>query len=147
MQQERFCQFVANGMPAARAYKQAGYAIKSKDDAAAAASRLLSRNASVRVRIKELKEQFAQSCEMTREDLRNYLIEVLATPVGEITPSHRLCQAHKTTADMSEVKLPDKLRAAEQLAKMMGWNEPDKHDVSGGIEIVVRIGGDHERVA
>ena len=30
--------------------------------------------------------------------------------------------------------MPDKLRAVEQLAKLCGWNEPEKHEIERGFK-------------
>jgi hypothetical protein len=34
-----------------------------------------------------------------------------------------------------EIRMPDKLRAIEQLAKLCGWNEPDKHEHGASNEL------------
>jgi hypothetical protein len=40
--------------------------------------------------------------------------------------SIKLCQSYKVTPDVREIRMPDKRRAVEQLAKLCGWNEPEK---------------------
>ena len=43
-------------------------------------------------------------------------------------------RSYKVTPEVREFRMPDKLRSVEQLAKMCGWNEPEK----------VRLGTDDE---
>ena len=43
-----------------------------------------------------------------------------------------------------KIRMPDKLRAVEQLAKLCGWNEPEKfeHGASNGLtELLKRLRG------
>lgn len=38
-------------------------------------------------------------------------------------------------------ELPVTAKYGEMLAKAMGWNEPEKVEVSGGMDIIISIGG------
>ena len=60
--------------------------------------------------------------------MRDFLTEVILTPAGKVDEESRLCQSYKVTPEVREIRMPDKLRAVEQLAKMWGWNEPEKHE-------------------
>jgi len=46
-----------------------------------------------------------------------------------------LCQSYKVTPEGREIRMPDKLRAVEQLAKLCGWNEPEKLEHSADNEL------------
>jgi hypothetical protein len=63
-----------------------------------------------------------------------WLARVITTGAGEVTPTDSLCQAHKHTSgdgwEAHEIRLPDKLGAAAQLARMCAWNEPDRIKLS-----------------
>ena len=79
-------------------------------------------------RVAELKEAQSQKSELSRDRLREFLTEVILTPAGNVDEQSRLCQSYKVTSDVREIRMPDKLRAVEQLAKICGWNEPDKFE-------------------
>ena len=59
-----------------------------------------------------------------------YLVEILKTPIGEVTAEHRLAQSYD--AKSGKIELPNKLGAMQLLAKMCGWNEPEKHEFEHG---------------
>jgi hypothetical protein len=82
-------------------------------------------------RIAELRDEQAAKCEMSRDKLRQFLVEVITTLVGQIDKRSRLCQPYKHAGEYSEIKMPDKLRAAELLGKMTGWFTTDKLEASG----------------
>jgi hypothetical protein len=77
-------------------------------------------------RVAELKEAQSQKSELSRDQLREFLTEVIVTPAGKVDEQSKLCQSYKITAEGREIRMPDKLRAVEQLAKLCGWNEPEK---------------------
>jgi hypothetical protein len=51
-----------------------------------------------------------------RDQAIQYLVEILKTPVGEITVNHRLAQSYD--AKSGKIELPSKLGAMQLLAKM-----------------------------
>ena len=73
-------------------------------------------------RAAELKAAQAQKSELSRDQLRQFLTEVILTPAGKVSEQSRLCQSYKVTPEIREIRMPDKLRAVEQLAKLCGWN-------------------------
>jgi hypothetical protein len=130
---EKFCQCIASGMSASKAYRKAGY---DAGDADACASRL-SRNVKVAARIEELRSETEQNCRITRDEVLDFLSEVIITPAGSVHKGHRLCQSFKATPDCTEVKIPDKLGAVAQLCKMLPqWVEPER--IESKLEILVR---------
>ena len=75
-----------------------------------------------------------------------YLVEILKTPIGEVTVDHRLAQSYD--AKSGKIELPNKLGAMQLLAKMCGWNEPEKHEIEHGykaqqelVEVIARLRG------
>ena len=54
------------------------------------------------------------------------MVEILKTPIGEVTADHRLAQSYD--AKSGKIELPNKLGAMQLLARMCGWNEPEKHE-------------------
>lgn len=140
--QERFCQLVASGRPHGRAYEEAGYSAKGRSADAQAAKLVAKGN--VQARIAELMKENASGCRLSREQAMAYLCDIIETPVGDIDPQHKLAQEYRepgeTTGGM--IKMPAKLDAFKELAKMCGWYEPDKieHSVTDEIaEMMMRI--------
>lgn len=121
---ERFAQFVAKGMEQAQAYREAGFS--SVGEAAKANASRLMKDEGVAARVAELKAETERECRISKRKLMDYLCDVLEVPAGEVQEDHKLCQAYKHTESERSIKMPDKLRAAELLAKLCGWNEPEK---------------------
>ena len=134
---ERFAQLVAAGASGASAYRDAGY---SENNADVSANRLLGK-AGIAARIAEIRGEAAQECRLSKKQLLDFLADVITTPAGTVHKLHPLCQSFKDTNYANEIKLPDKLGAITQLAKMCGWNEPDKIELTGKQEIIIEIGG------
>jgi hypothetical protein len=119
---ELFAQAVASGKSASEGYRQSGANGKNADVHAA---RLMV-NDGICQRVAELKAAQSQKSELSRDQVRQFLTEVILTPAGKVDEHSRLCQHYKVTPDIREIRMPDKLRAVEQLAKLCGWNEPEK---------------------
>jgi phage terminase small subunit len=134
---EKFCQNVVKGATFGDAYMAAGY--KAKPDPAAKAGSRLAKTPKVKARIAELKKAQSDKAEMTRDEMRRYLIEVMRTPAGHINREHELCQSWKETDDSTEVKMPDKLKAAAELIRLCGWAEPDKVHVEAGDKLAALL--------
>ena len=117
---ELFAQAVASGKSASEAYRQSGATGKNADVQAAK----LVVKSSIRERVAELKEAQSRKSELSRDRLREFLTEVILTPAGNVDEQSRLCQSYKVTPDVREIRMPDKLAAAAQLAKLCGWHEP-----------------------
>jgi hypothetical protein len=103
---EKFAQLVASGMTAQAAFTQVGYPSPQN-------SPRLRNNELVAKRIEELQarnERKAERIALARDEL----IEILA----EIVRAAR--------ARSPEARLGDGLKAAEMLAKMCGWQEPER---------------------
>lgn len=128
---EKFAQALACGKTLEVAHREAGYSGNRS-----VASRLL-KDANICNRIKELQEETAKTEAITREEIVQFLADVIKTPAGEVHKSHPLCQSFKDTEDCNEIKIPDKLGAISHLLKMIpGWSVPEK--VDSKLEIVIR---------
>jgi hypothetical protein len=123
---EKFAQLVAGGMSATKAYCKAGYGKKA---AHVNGPRLMG-NDSVASRVRELKGKTAQKLSMTREDLAQFFIATLQAKPSEAKEDNPLCERIMTKAGPCDV-FASKLGAASQLAKLCGWNEPEKQDIGG----------------
>jgi hypothetical protein len=107
---EKFAQLVASGMTAQAAFTQAGYKAPQN-------SPRLRNDELVAERIDELQtrnERKAEKAALSRDELIGYLTEIV----------------HAARSRLLETRTGDGLKAAEMLAKMCGWNEPEqvKHD-------------------
>lgn len=114
--QEAFCQGVASGLSLTQAYIRAGYSEKGADGA----SCKLQGNARIASRIDELRAKVETKMTYKRE---TYL-ETLRDRFMEMPPESATCAKY-----------------GEMLAKAMGWNEPEKLDIVGALEINLTIGG------
>jgi Terminase small subunit len=138
----RFLPNLATSYSASEAYRQSGATGKNADVHAA---RLIV-NDGISKRVAELKAAQAQKSELSRDELREFLTEVILTPAGKVSEQSRLCQSYKVTLEVREIRMPDKRRAVEQLAKLCGFNEPEKMEIEHGykaqqelIEVIARL--------
>lgn len=132
---EMFAQKVALGMEQGAAYEESGFEARGKS-AHESASRLV-KDKDVAARITQLRSEAAAKVQMTKEQLLEFLVEVVKTPAGNVTDDHRLCQSYKHTDTERSLKIPDKLRAAELLSKLCDWQAPDRISM----DVKVTIGG------
>jgi hypothetical protein len=131
IRQERFAELVASGVPAMRAYSEAGYSTRGKT-AEANATRLIE-NDGVKALIQAIRAETAAKLALKREDLARHLWAVVMTPIGELDANSPLVQEFATHKDgRKRVKMQDKLGSARLLCEMMGWKEPEKHIVDAG---------------
>ena len=86
---------------------------------------------SIRERVAELKEAQSKKCEMTRDQLRQFLVDVIRAKPEDASFNNPLCEVAMAKAGPAAV-FPSKLGAAAQLAKLTGWNEVEKVSVEAG---------------
>jgi hypothetical protein len=131
---ERFAQLCALLNSASAAYRRLGRKkggrIRNVD---VNSDRLMSKPA-VRERIAELRRENDRKATLSREQMLEWLTRVITTGAGDVTPTDSLCQAHKHTCgngwETHEIRLPDKLGAAQQLARMCDWNSAERIELS-----------------
>lgn len=137
-----FARYVAEGMPASRAYMSAGYA--AQGNAAEVNGSKLLRNAQVQAEIMKLQADASAKADMTRDELVSFLAKAIRTPIGEIDETSPLAQ--EVSRDFIEkkggpevirvkVKSVGKLEAAKQLIAICGWAAPEKHEHSGTVSL------------
>jgi Terminase small subunit len=89
------------------------------------------RYAGIKERIAELKAQNAQRAQMTREELLVFYAAVIRTPADQVPAGSPVIQAYEQDGEgRVKLRICDKAAASAQLAKMCGWNEPDKVEMS-----------------
>ncbi len=115
--QEKFCQLVADGMSASQAYRKAGYSAK---DVNVAGPRLMA-NVRIKERLEGLRKRSEARSEISRADAVAWLVAQITTPVEELDPVRGVDERVKWAGV--------KLKAMERLARMLGWDQPEKLDV------------------
>jgi len=117
--QRKFCKLYLQGIPAGRAYEQAGYEQRG-DNADKSACRMLASNDGVKNYIKSMNENTDKSTILSITERKELLTRIALRQEGE-SPS-------------------DAIRASAELSKMDGAYEPQKQEVNTRII----IGGDAE---
>jgi hypothetical protein len=130
---EVFAQGIAKGLSASDAFRVVTPGKPKNVDIKACQMR---RQTGVEERIAELRCENDKKATLSREQVLKWLTRVITTGAGDVGPHDSLCQAHKVTNghgwEAHEVKVPDKLGAVQQLAKMCDWNSPDKLEIGAG---------------
>jgi hypothetical protein len=137
---EKFAQGIAWGKKQARAYDEAGFEPKP-GNGRRMASRLV-KDPAVEGRIEDLRREAEAECRLSRAQLLDFLIAVMLTPASEVHEDHRLCEAFHRSDQMNFTRMPDKLRAAELVVKIHGWDVPEALEESEGICRTIVIGGE-----
>lgn len=141
--ERKFAELFLNGIPAGRAYEQAGYSAKG-DSADASASRLL-KSEKVSAFVNAQRKKIADGCLRERWELVAWLQDAIWTPVGEVGEDHPLAlemtkdEVGKTTV-RTKVKMVSKMDAVKQLSAMMGWNAAEKVKISADDKLLSLLG-------
>ena len=88
-------------------------------------------NPSICKRIREICEDQAKKCEITKDQLRQFLVSIILAKPEDANFNNPLCEVATTKAGPTAV-FPSKLGAAIQLAKLTGWNEVEKVNIEAG---------------
>ena len=83
----------------------------------------------------ELRKQTEEKLNFVREDLRKILIDMIKAKSEETSFDNTLCEIVHTK--QGPQRLPSKLDAAQQLAKICGYNEPDKPQEHNHLHLTV----------
>lgn len=118
VKQELFCQAVARGEGQTEAYMSAFGVTNSNSTRVSAHN--LSEKDYIKNRINELRLGSAVGTVLTIAEKRQFLAEIVRTPIGEIDANSALAQKYKATKDGLEVTMCDKLKALELDAKLSG---------------------------
>jgi phage terminase small subunit len=140
--QEKFAQLYVSLGNASEAYRQSYDVDKSKPETVTEnASRLLA-DSNVLARVEEIKGDTAKDHSVTRKDIVKMLFEII-TDVDDTFDLAKLVDADKDERSrffrmMQQTKNSDKLRALEQLTKMLGLNEPEQSKSEQQITINIK---------
>ena len=152
--QELFCQRYLIDFNATKAAKEAGY---SEDTAHSIGWENL-RKPEIQNRITELRQQMGKAYNVTRERIAQELARIGFMDIRNIFDENGTLKSPENWSDdeaaaiagleteqtfdgygkdrvwtgyLKKVKLTDKRAALDSLSKLMGYNEPEKHELSG----------------
>ena len=124
IRQEAFCMEYAKSGNATRAYKQAGYKVKSDGAAGVNANRLL-KNAKVQARLRSICDEIASEAIMQPKEMQEWLTKVVRGEEREMSGESSL--------------LRDRLKAADLLGKMQGaFLDRKEVEMKGVVPVVLK---------
>ena len=123
--QERFCQEYAKTANAMQSYKNAGYKARNDNVAKACASRLLTTD-NIKNRIAELTEETRKAAIADIAEIQELLTSIAR---GEIEEEQIVVEGcgegiSEAVTKKRKAQIKDRIKAAETLAKMRGFNDP-----------------------
>lgn len=139
--QRNFVRFYAGGDYQREAYRKA-YSAKRLSDAScdANASRLL-RNAKVIAFLAELRKKADDEAVINRRKRMVWLSRVVTTAPDDVDGKSDLCQEKSVSEFGMRCRMPDKLRAIQELNRMDGAYEPEKLKVEGELSFASLLKG------
>lgn len=118
-----YCRLRMTGLSQAKAYMAAGYSAKNVNSASVCAT-YLERRPRVQAYLRSLREATWTANVLSLAEKRNFLAEVVRTPVSTISEDSPLAQKLKVTTsekgEYKEIEMPNKLKALELDAKLAG---------------------------
>ena len=158
VKQEKFCNYYVETGNASESYRRAYKCEKMKEEVVWVKASELLKNGNVTVRVKELQDELKDISDITKERLMRELSNIAFSTISDmhntwierkdfdkLTPKQKSAIKSISTkvikknigtkdnpeyADVEFVKIEmhDKLKAIEDLNKMLGYNEPEKHE-------------------
>lgn len=128
--QRAFARYYFEGMSQRAAYRKAFCNNRLKDESCdVMASRLL-KNVKVQEYLRELREKAESKSVLTKRQRMEWLSKVVVTPPDEVDGGSDLCQELVTSEFGVKCRMPDKLRAVQELNKMDGAYAPEVVNVT-----------------
>lgn len=128
--QRAFARYIFEGMNQREAYRKAFSGRKLTDASCdAMASRLL-KNVKVQEYLAELNGKAESESVLTKKQRMEWLTKVVVTPPNAVDGESELCQEMTTSEFGVKCRMPDKLRAVQELNKMDGSYTPEEIKVT-----------------
>lgn len=128
--QRAFARYCFSGMSQREAYRKAFPNKKLKDASCdVQASRLL-KNVKVQEYLEELRQQAQSDAVLTKRARMEWLSRVVTTAPNAVNGESDLCQEMTTSEFGVKCRMPDKLRAVQELNKMDGAYTPEEVKVT-----------------
>ena len=142
---ERFAQLVADKhMSNAEAYRRAVDKPELKPEVAASMADKWLKRIDISDRIAELRAQAEAAASLSREQLDRFLSKVITAQPCDAAPDNPHCELLAG----GKIGFPSKLQAASQLAKMCGWQAPERHEIDHNfkeqqelVEVIAKLRG------
>jgi hypothetical protein len=132
--QRKFCAAYAIDRNGTAAY-MAAYPDVKRVTARTEASKLLTKPY-IKAEIERIRAKVEEKAQMTRDEAIAMCVEILRAAPAAAGMDNPLCELKMSKAGPFAA-FPDKRGVMERLAKMLGWDEPERHQ----LEIEVIIGG------
>ena len=116
--QRRFAELVVEGVPAGRAYEQAGYKARGASADVEASKSL--RKPKVAKLVEELREEARKSAAISRDELVAMLVEIIRSKPSEASLDNPLCEIRSSRGEPYAV-FPDKSRCMDKLIQVLGF--------------------------
>lgn len=141
---EKFAQLVAAGGTYADSWLEAcPNSRATRKSAEQSAARNVKQYPEIAERIAELKANLEAKGLITREELLAFYVDVLKASPSEASKESPLCELKMSKAG-EYYAFPCKMKAADSIKKMLGWDEPEKieHGVSDPLaDLMKRLRG------
>ncbi|WP_295923391.1 terminase small subunit [uncultured Akkermansia sp.] len=125
-----------------KAYRESyGKDKELKDASCATESSKLLKNPKVQEYLKELNEKAESEAILKRRKRMIYLSRVVTTPLGKVDENSDLCQEFVTNEFGTRCRMPDKLKAIQELNKMDGGYAPEEVKISSELSFGVLLKG------
>jgi len=142
--QEKFANLYVELGNASEAYRQAYDVTTDNLNTINVKASTLLKESKISLRVKELQEELKMEHKIDRDFIVKGLLEV----ISDADYTFKLGKDSKLSKEdakafyrlMNQTKNTDKLRALEQLAKMLGLNEPEEHKVDVNTVIKTKWG-------
>lgn len=160
VKQENFCNYYLECGNASEAYRRAYSCSNMKDESINVKAFELLNNGKITVRVKELQEELKKESDITKEKILDELSSIAFSSIADMhnswiervefdkltskqksaikSISTKILKKNIGTSDDPEIvdveyvkiELHDKLKAIERICKMLGWDAPEKMDVT-----------------
>lgn len=137
-QQRLFAEAIALGKTGEEAIEASGY--KSRGKAARVQAARLLANDSVAEYLSELRKEASSKASLTRDEIIEDFISIWKSKPSDASVENPLCEM-RMSKQGPYAAFPSKMDAAKELAKMLAWYEPERHEH----KTTVIIGGDAEK--
>lgn len=160
VKQENFCNYYLERGNASEAYRRAYSCSNMKDESINVKAFELLNNGKIKVRVRELQEEQKNKSDITKEKILDELSSIAFSSIADMhnswieraefdkltskqksaikSISTKILKKNIGTSDDPEIvdveyvkiELHDKLKAIERICKMLGWDAPEKMDVT-----------------
>lgn len=124
---------VASRLSKPDAYRRAFNRNDMSGVAASKAASRLSKNSEVCRFMDELAAELDKEAIASRQECLEFLTSIIRTPVGQVTAESPLAQELNESESGVRIKMPGKIEAVRELAKLAGYNEPERVDVNANL--------------